>query len=144
MQSLTGGVLLLRNKFFIILYRGKDFLPYGVGNLIAEREIEFKGCQIHEEDARLKAIETFFVTDEPLANTSTVGTLAEFQNIVTKFRDLKDENTDIDVELEAEKERLEKELKNQERKLFIVSSSYDRISLCSALDNLSDGFFSLK
>lgn len=120
MQCLTGGVLLLRNKFFIILYRGKDFLPCRVANLIVEREMEFKGCQIREEDARLKAIETSFVTDEPLANTSTTGTLSEFQNIETEFRGLKDGNTEIEVELEAEKERLEKELKKQERNLFIV------------------------
>ncbi|KAL6324824.1 hypothetical protein AAG906_018351 [Vitis piasezkii] len=78
-NCLTGGVLLLRNKFFIILYRGKDFLPCRVANLIVEREMEFKGCQIREEDARLKAIETSFVTDEPLANTSTTGTLSELK-----------------------------------------------------------------
>lgn len=128
----------MRNKFFIILYRGNDFLPCRVANLIAEREIEFKGCQVQEEDARLKAIETSFVTDGPQANTSSVGTLEEFQNIVTKFGDLKDGNTDIDVRLEAEQEILEKALKKQERKLFIVSSSYHLISLCSALIFMMD------
>lgn len=126
LKCLTGGVLLLRNKFFIILYRGKDFLPCRVANLIVEREMEFKGCQIREEDARLKAIETSFVTDEPLANTSTTGTLSEFQNIETEFRGLKDGNTEIEVELEAEKERLEKELKKQERKLFILKRKIER------------------
>uniref|UniRef100_F6HSR3 CRM domain-containing protein n=1 Tax=Vitis vinifera TaxID=29760 RepID=F6HSR3_VITVI len=126
LKCLTGGVLLLRNKFFIILYRGKDFLPCRVANLIVEREMEFKGCQIREEDARLKAIETSFVTDKPLANTSTTGTLSEFQNIETEFRGLKDGNTEIEVELEAEKERLEKELKKQERNLFILKRKIER------------------
>lgn len=134
MQWLTGGVLLLRNKYFIILYRGKDFLPVRVANLIAEREIGVKGCQIHEEDSRLKAIETFFLIDEPQGSTCSAGTLAEFQSIDTEFRALNGGNTKIDVKLEVEKEKLEKELKKLERKLFIVRfklSSYF-IILCSS------------
>ncbi|RZS21151.1 hypothetical protein BHM03_00053750, partial [Ensete ventricosum] len=53
MQRLTGGVLILRNKFFIILYRGKDFLPGGVTTLIDEREAELNEQQLEEEKARM-------------------------------------------------------------------------------------------
>lgn len=120
MQRLTGGVLLLRNKFFIILFRGKDFLPCGVESLIVERERELKICQQYEEGARLKAIETFCLPDEPLENTSKAGTLSEFQNMRTKFGDLEKSNREFELKLEAEIEKLEWELRTQKRKLSIV------------------------
>ncbi|KDO59071.1 hypothetical protein CISIN_1g041729mg [Citrus sinensis] len=119
MQHLTGGVLLLRNKFLIILYRGKDFLPCGVENLIVERERELQICQNHEEGARLKAIETFHLPDEPLEKTSKAGTLSEFQNIQSDFGDLKMGNREFELQLEAEIEDLERELRKQERKLLL-------------------------
>ena len=122
MQNLTGGVLLLRNKFLIIFYRGKDFLPQGVANLVVEREMALRRCQLIEEGARVKVAETFQVADEPLAKISTIGTLSEFQDIQTKFGDMEKENNELEIQLEAQKENLERELRNQERKLSIVRS----------------------
>lgn len=120
MQSLTGGVLLLRNKFLIILYRGKDFLPSEVAKVVAEREMELTRCQLQEEVARLKASESLSITHEHLLNSGIVGTLSEFHSIHSEIGNLKQGKTEVDVQLEAEKERLEKELKDQERKLFTV------------------------
>lgn len=37
LQRLTGGTLLSRDKEYIVLYRGKDFLPYSVSSAIEER-----------------------------------------------------------------------------------------------------------
>ncbi|KAL5809932.1 hypothetical protein ACOSQ4_026500 [Xanthoceras sorbifolium] len=121
LKCLTGGDLLLRNKFFIILYRGKDFLPWGVANLIFEREKELKRCQLQEEGARLKAIETFFVPDELPESTGKTGTLSEFQDIQTEFGDAEKGNREFELQLEADKENLERELRKQERKLFILN-----------------------
>jgi hypothetical protein len=115
---------LLRNKFLMILYRGKDYLPGRVENLIMERETELKRCQLYEEGARLKAIEAICVDNGSMENTSTSGTLSESQYIQTEFRDLKSRNTEGEIKLEAEKQRLERELKEQERKLFIVRVNY--------------------
>lgn len=126
LKHLTGGVLLLRNKFLIILYRGKDFLPCGVENLIVERERELQICQNHEEGARLKAIETFHLPDEPLEKTSKAGTLSEFQNIQSDFGDLKMGNREFELQLEAEIEDLERELRKQERKLFILNIKIEK------------------
>lgn len=120
MQSLTGGVLLLRNKFFIILYRGKDFLPCQVAKLIVDREIELKECQLNEEGARIKAMETFHLDDEPSVNISNIGTLCEFQDIQNKFGELANGKGESELQLEAEKEKLETELRNQGHRLFIV------------------------
>lgn len=128
-QCLTGGVLLLRNKFFIIIYRGKDFLPCGVANLVAEREMELKRCELQEEAARLKAIGTICLTVEPSINTSTIGTLSEFRDIQSVCEDLEGGNKEVKVRLEAEKGRLEKELRQQEHKLFIVCVEILKFSL---------------
>ncbi|XVF20762.1 hypothetical protein REPUB_Repub12eG0031000 [Reevesia pubescens] len=126
LKNLTGGVLLLRNKFLIIFYRGKDFLPQGVANLVVEREMELRRCQLIEEGARVKVAETFQVADEPLAKTSTVGTLSEFQDIQTKFGDLEKESNELEIQLEAQKENLERELRNQERKLSILNAKIEK------------------
>lgn len=126
LKHLTGGILLLRNKFLIILYRGKDFLPCGVENLIVERERELQICQNHEEGARLKAIETFCLPDEPLEKTSKAGTLSEFQDIQTDFGDLKMGNREFELQLEADVEELERELRKQERKLFILNIKIEK------------------
>lgn len=37
LQWLTGGTLISRDKDFIVLYRGKDFLPSAVSSPIEER-----------------------------------------------------------------------------------------------------------
>lgn len=122
---------MLRNKFLIILYRGKDFLPHRVANLIAERETELKKYQLHEEGARVKAIEAVCMDNGSTENTSSSGTLSESKYIQTEFSDLEKGNTEVDIKLEAEKQRLERELREQERKLFIVRVLVDFISLSS-------------
>ncbi|XP_035550602.1 chloroplastic group IIA intron splicing facilitator CRS1, chloroplastic isoform X2 [Juglans regia] len=126
LKHLTGGVLLLRNKFLIILYRGKDFLPHRVANLIAERETELKKYQLHEEGARVKAIEAVCMDNGSTENTSSSGTLSESKYIQTEFSDLEIGNTEVDIKLEAEKQRLERELREQERKLFILNIKIDK------------------
>ncbi|KHG25518.1 hypothetical protein F383_03195 [Gossypium arboreum] len=126
LKDLTGGVLLLRNKFLIIFYRGKDFLPQGVANSVMEREMALRRCQLIEEGARVKVAETFQVANESLAKTSTVGTLAEFQDIQTKYGVLEKENNELEIQIEAQKENLERELRNQERKLAILNGKIEK------------------
>lgn len=106
----------MRNKFFIILYRGKDFLPSQVASLVAEREVELRRCQLEEEAARFKAIETLPITTGESMSSSNVGTLSEFQTIAEPGR----EKSETEVQLVAEKERLEKELRDEQHSLYIV------------------------
>lgn len=120
MQCLTGGVLLLRNKFVIILYRGKDFLPPQVGELVAERESEIMRWQVWEETARLRASEAFASSEMLSEMSSALGTLSEFHSIQSEHLNQKTKISEVEVQLEAEKQRLEKELRNQQRKLLIV------------------------
>ncbi|KAL3630349.1 hypothetical protein CASFOL_023333 [Castilleja foliolosa] len=123
LKNLTGGVLLLRNKFLIILYRGKDFIPPEVAKVVTERETLLTRCQVQEEAARVKASETIFVTDEQTLNSGMAGTLSEFNSIHSD--NMKGE-PEVEVQLEAEKERLEKELKDQERKLFNLKKKIEK------------------
>ncbi|KAL6007551.1 hypothetical protein ACLOJK_033049 [Asimina triloba] len=125
-HRLTGGVLLLRNKFFIIFYRGKDFLPPGVAHTIAERETELKIQQLAEENARLKAAESFGFLEQTSPSTNISGTFSEFHDIQTKCLQTMDENWEAKVQIEAEKDRLEKELRKQERKLFILKAKIEK------------------
>ncbi|CAK7344301.1 unnamed protein product [Dovyalis caffra] len=125
LKSLTGGVLLLRNKFFIILYRGKDFLPGQVANVIVDREIAIRKCQTNEEGARMKAIENFYMAGEPL-NTSRSGTLYEFQDIQIKFQKMAKVKADSEIQLEAEKEKLERELRKEAHRLFMLKSKIEK------------------
>ncbi|GMH19022.1 hypothetical protein Nepgr_020863 [Nepenthes gracilis] len=125
LKCLTGGTLLLRNKFFIILFRGKDFLPGEVANLVLVRETELRRWHLHEEDARLKGYETNF-NDKTSPNADASGTLSEFHRVQAVHGDLKQSGTIEEVQFQAEKERLEKELSIQEHKLAILKMKIER------------------
>lgn len=118
-QHLTGGVLILRNRYLIILFRGKDFLSDKVADLVDDRERLLRRYQHFEESKRESEIEISEVVTngKQLEETSKTGTLLEFQELQRKFEEMEARN----LETEAEKARLEKELKSQEHKLSIVS-----------------------
>ena len=124
MQRLTGGVLILRNKFFIILYRGKDFLPGKVASFVHEREIELHDQQLQEEEARAKASKSFINIDQSVCTTSNIGTFSEFKDIQADYLPLNNGTSPEKIKIEAEKENLAKELKDEEHKLFIVGFTY--------------------
>ncbi|KAI4331503.1 hypothetical protein MLD38_029688 [Melastoma candidum] len=75
LKMLTGGILLLRNKYFIVIYRGKDFLPPTVAAALLEREAVAKRIQDTEEKVRNR---TFDASLEREQGEAPVGTLAEF------------------------------------------------------------------
>ncbi|CAM8912149.1 unnamed protein product [Rhodiola kirilowii] len=75
-QSLTGGVLLLRNKFYIVIYRGKDFLPTSVAAALAERQELTKQIQDGEEKVRISP--TKAAPSDIDEGHAPAGTLAEF------------------------------------------------------------------
>ncbi|PON53100.1 RNA-binding, CRM domain containing protein [Parasponia andersonii] len=126
LKRLTGGVLLLRNKFIIIIYRGKDFLPCQVADLILKRDMELEKCQLYEEHSRLEVVEKFCVADEPQGKTASAGTLSEFHDIQLEYGDPEEENTMVKLPFEAEKERLEREIRKQESKLFILNNKIEK------------------
>ncbi|XP_020997015.1 chloroplastic group IIA intron splicing facilitator CRS1, chloroplastic isoform X1 [Arachis duranensis] len=126
LKLLTGGVLLLRNKYYIILYRGNDFLPSNVASLVEMRELELKSYQFHEEVARMRANEVISFGDYAQEETSTSGSLTEFEEIQTMLKDVKKVKADLNIQLEAEIYRLERQLKEQQRKAFILNKKIER------------------
>ncbi|KAG9131631.1 hypothetical protein Leryth_027064 [Lithospermum erythrorhizon] len=119
LKLLTGGTLLLRNKFLIIIYRGKNFLPPHVASIVMERESDLRRYQHQEEAARLVPNEQILVPHE-LQGNSISGTLTEFQSIHSECMTLKNGNEKVELELRTQKERIEKELRFERQKLFIL------------------------
>ncbi|XP_072990605.1 chloroplastic group IIA intron splicing facilitator CRS1, chloroplastic isoform X1 [Typha latifolia] len=126
LKHLTGGVLILRNKFFIILYRGKDFLPGRVADSIIERETELHDQQLKEEEARSKVADSFHVVDELASRTSYIGTFREYQDIQVNHLGQNAEHCEAKIQMEADKERLTRELTKQERRLFILTRKIEK------------------
>lgn len=121
MQRLTGGILILRNKYIIILYRGKDFLPNGVAESIHQREDQLENLQSYEEQARENAVKFFHATsDEMQCTTRNIGTFSEFKDIQEKSNTIEEESSDVNIEMVAEKEKLEKELRKEDHQLSRV------------------------
>ncbi|MBA0813128.1 hypothetical protein Gohar_027008, partial [Gossypium harknessii] len=54
LKKLTGGILLSKNKDFLVFYRGKNFLSADVAEALLERERFAKSLQDVEEQARLR------------------------------------------------------------------------------------------
>ncbi|KAG9450542.1 hypothetical protein H6P81_010507 [Aristolochia fimbriata] len=126
LKLLTGGVLILRNKYYIIMYRGKDFLPCKVASMIFDREAELRIQQHQEERARVMAVESFHDILSNIPNSSSSGTLSEFLEVQNKIDFPKDKNWLKRVQIEAEKENLEKELTDHEQRLSILKLKIER------------------
>ncbi|XP_008787651.2 CRM-domain containing factor CFM3, chloroplastic/mitochondrial isoform X2 [Phoenix dactylifera] len=77
LKKLTGGILLLRNKYYIVIYRGKDFLPTSVASALAERQELTRNIQDLEEKARNRMAGVSHA--DGLEGYALAGTLAEFQ-----------------------------------------------------------------
>ncbi|XP_020266477.1 CRM-domain containing factor CFM3, chloroplastic/mitochondrial [Asparagus officinalis] len=83
LKNLTGGILLLRNKYYIVIYRGKDFLPTSVAAVLAEREELSKDVQEVEEKARNSSIGESSIDNN--GGYALAGTLAEFQEAQARW-----------------------------------------------------------
>lgn len=76
--------MLLRNKYYIVIYRGKDFLPPTVAAALAERQEFTRQIQDVEETVRNKTFEapsSEIEGQEPAA----AGTLAEFYEAQSRW-----------------------------------------------------------
>ncbi|KAJ1289423.1 hypothetical protein BS78_02G163300 [Paspalum vaginatum] len=76
-RKLTGGVLLSRNKEYIIVYRGNDFITPKVRQILVEKQEQAITQQDEEEMARLKASASITAISKELKDPAVAGTLAE-------------------------------------------------------------------
>ncbi|XP_042457405.1 CRM-domain containing factor CFM3, chloroplastic/mitochondrial-like isoform X2 [Zingiber officinale] len=124
LKALIGGTLLLRNKYYIVIYRGKDFIPASVATALAEREELTKEIQDAEEQLRKRTI------GEPSVNApegdAPVGTLAEFLEAQARWgRQISTEERDAMKE-EASRYKTTKLFKRVEHKLSIAQAKKAR------------------
>ncbi|KAH7532560.1 hypothetical protein FEM48_Zijuj04G0033300 [Ziziphus jujuba var. spinosa] len=77
LKCLTGGTLLARDREFIVLYRGKDFLPPAVSSAIEER----RKYRMHMEKQRTETNASTATTEELKLETVEHGTEHESRGI---------------------------------------------------------------
>uniref|UniRef100_A0A0D9WJF6 CRM-domain containing factor CFM3, chloroplastic/mitochondrial n=1 Tax=Leersia perrieri TaxID=77586 RepID=A0A0D9WJF6_9ORYZ len=142
-KNLTGGTLLLRNKYYIVIYRGKDFLPTSVAAALAEREELTKDIQNVEEQRR--CIPIVHSTDDSLDGHALVGTLAEFQEAQARWgREVtakeKEEMKEASSRLVKEKlfKKLEHKLSIAQAKIHRAERLLSKIEASMILANPSD------
>lgn len=121
-KKLTGGVLLSRNKEYIVFYRGNDFITPKVRQVLVEKQELAITQQDEEEQARLKASASITTIPKELKGPAVAGTLAETTE--AKYRWGESLN---DKQREAEMKHLAflkhtSLLKNMKRKLILAKT----------------------
>ncbi|GAB2294573.1 Chloroplastic group IIA intron splicing facilitator CRS1, variant 2 [Dionaea muscipula] len=124
-KKLTGGMILSRNKDFLVFYRGKNFLSSEVAKVLLERERLTKTLQDQEEQARLKASVSVTPNAEASEQIVLAGTLAETVDADARWGKRLDDDAKQKVLREAEvlrhtnlSRKLERKLAFAERKLM--------------------------
>ncbi|CAN8324481.1 unnamed protein product [Cochlearia groenlandica] len=126
-KRLTGGMLLSRNKDFLVFYRGKSFLSPEVAEALVEKETLARTLQDDEEQARLRASSALAVSSiKANENLASTGTLGETLDATSKWgKNLDDDDHVEEIKQEAERARsanivrkLEKKLAFAEKKLL--------------------------
>ncbi|CAI9118290.1 OLC1v1019840C1 [Oldenlandia corymbosa var. corymbosa] len=119
-KKLTGGILLSRNKDFLVFYRGKDFLSPEVAEALLEKERLAKTLQDEEERARLRASalvsSSALIADE----SRTAGTLGETLDADARWGKKLDDDHEEQVKREAEMLRHANIVRKLQRKLTIA------------------------
>ncbi|XP_056175164.1 CRM-domain containing factor CFM3, chloroplastic/mitochondrial [Syzygium oleosum] len=116
LKNLTGGVLLLRNKYYIVIYRGKDFLPPTVATALSERQELAKQIQDVEEKLRTGTVDA---APSKEAGHALAGTLAEFYEAQARWgRDISTEEREKMIK-EASKSKSVRLVKRIEHKLSL-------------------------
>lgn len=92
LKTLTGGTLLLRNKYYIVIYRGKDFVPTSVATVLAERQELAKQIQDVEEKVRCRAVNAAQSgeNEKQALPTSVATALAERQELEKQIQDVEE------------------------------------------------------
>ncbi|XP_028800152.1 CRM-domain containing factor CFM3, chloroplastic/mitochondrial isoform X2 [Neltuma alba] len=120
LKNLTGGMLLLRNKYYIVLYRGKDFVPTSVAAVLAERQKLVNQVQDVEAKVRCKSVDEIPSGED--AAITKAGSLAEFYEAQARWgRDVSAEEHEKMME-EAAKAKNIKLVKKMEHKLAVAQA----------------------
>ncbi|KAK7391687.1 hypothetical protein VNO78_20106 [Psophocarpus tetragonolobus] len=116
-KKLTGGILLSRNKDFLVFFRGKNFLSADVTQALLERERMAKVMQEEEEQARLRASSLLIPTNNTSELSAEAGTLGETMDADAKWGKTLDERHEQKIMREVEQLRHANLVKKLEQKL---------------------------
>ncbi|KAK4280804.1 hypothetical protein QN277_012377 [Acacia crassicarpa] len=120
LKNLTGGSLLLRNKYYIVLYRGKDFVPTSVAAVLAERQKLVNQEQDVEEKVRCGSVDAIPSGEDEAIRQA--GSLAEFYEAQARWgRDISAEEHEKMIEEAAKAKRI-KLVKKIEHKLAVAQA----------------------
>ncbi|KAK7278462.1 hypothetical protein RJT34_23491 [Clitoria ternatea] len=125
-KKLTGGILLSRNKDFLVFFRGKNFLSADVTQMLLERERMAKVMQDEEEQARLRASSLLIPTNNTSDLSAEAGTLGETLDADAKWGKTLDERHEKKVMREIEQLRHANLVKKLEQKLSIAERKLTR------------------
>ncbi|CAN0906939.1 CRM-domain containing factor CFM3A, chloroplastic/mitochondrial [Linum grandiflorum] len=133
-KKLTGGILLSRNKDFLVFYRGKNFLSPDVTEALLEREMLAKSLQDEEEQARLRASAFVIPSDHRTEQVGTAGTLEETLDANSRWGTKLDDLHKAKIIKEAEVVRhmdiarkLERKLAFAERRLMKAEQTLSKV-----------------
>lgn len=121
MQKLTGGTLLSRNKEYIVFYRGNDFLPPAVTNILTERQKLTLLKQDEEEKARQIASSITGSNSNASKVPLFAGTLAETKAATTNWGHQPSREEVEKMMRDSALDRLTSFIRNLEKKLALVS-----------------------
>ncbi|KAF8086614.1 hypothetical protein N665_0619s0008 [Sinapis alba] len=139
LKKLTGGILLSRNKDYLVFYRGKNFLSREVAEALVKQEKFVRSLQDEEEEARLRGSSALIgPSTEPANKLVSAGTLGETLDATGKWgKNLEDGHHAEEVKHEVEKLRhenlvrkLEKKLAFAERKLLKAERGLAKVEEC--------------
>ncbi|KAI4325171.1 hypothetical protein MLD38_030590 [Melastoma candidum] len=125
-KKLTGGVLISRNKDFLVFYRGNSFLSRDVTEALVERESLAKSLQDEEEQARLRASAFVMPGVDLSMQPASAGTLGEYLNANSRYGKNLDERHREKVMVEAEISRHAKLVRKLENKLAYAERRLSR------------------
>lgn len=136
-QRFTGGVLLSRDKYFIVLYRGKDFLPPVVAAVLEERQAMTMALQDEEEKARLlpqtrvmalqdeedkaRLLPRTRESSDTSVERSIAGTLAETLEAKASWERVRNSDEQLKIEEAARRSSRRDMTRRIQRKVAIVS-----------------------
>ncbi|KAM7255754.1 hypothetical protein ACFE04_011495 [Oxalis oulophora] len=135
-KRLTGGILLSRNKDFLVFYRGKDFLSPDVSEALMERERLAKSLQDKEEQARLGASAFIMPHVDTPEQAGTAGSLWESLNADARWGKKLDDSHKEKVAKEAKVvnhaslvRKLERKLVFAERRLMRAETALAKVEV---------------
>ncbi|KAK8935848.1 hypothetical protein KSP39_PZI013511 [Platanthera zijinensis] len=139
LKSLTGGTILSRDKYFIVLYRGKDFLPPAVSIAIEERRNWHSRHSLTSKDGASLCVSNFSSTVS-VTNSSSDTELKETgegERSLMVLRDAKSANSAV-RKVEAMLTQANQKIEKTEKHLAKLEKATELVTVESDKEGISE------